>query len=295
MNGGATKIKTEDTTYDRDTDEEAEETKPLAVTSSAAIKSEDASYSRDTDSEDDSKPSTVTSGEQGGAKRRRVDDHSREARDAAAALLDFFQTIKTHLDNGGDDEEEITKMVEDNPSFVNAGCPQDIDDDERPIEKGCTAAEVCCMYDDTTARDLLFELVCLGAKGTDECYITLLKLMGPSGTPYDHFIVLLLSGHLLLEWCGAPTLDMFLEGLSNLEGDEEEPTCTLEMMSILYKTLKLGDWIGCGDIDKKILIDNMKRLPSLEAGVTHAEGHDMDRLLERFPIGEVRGLLGLGA
>ena len=184
----------------------------------------------------------------------------------------------------------MKEMIKKNPSLLDAKCPEDIEMGHHRIAKGCTATEVCCEYNRADSWELLFELVTRGAKATDKCYM---DCVDDYVMAYDHFIVLLLSGYMPLQAGeyshSSYLLDRVVDGLNYLEGnDEDEPgDVTLELLRILYKTIKLGDRISCGDIER-VHIDNINRLPQLQAGVTHEKDGPMDELLKRFPIVKVR-------
>lgn len=74
------------------------------------------------------------------------------------------------------------------------------------------------------------------------------------------------------------------------EGEEEKPSLILDMLSILYKTLTVGDQLNGVDIDS-FLVYNIRKLPQLQAGVTHEKDGELDELLKRFPIEKVRELM----
>lgn len=282
-----------------DTDDDEDGLKPEDIGSNAAVKSE---FAADTDDDEDQKPEAVKSSvaiksevaaetddeiERGDAKRQKVNS-SEEPGDAVA--LKFFQKLNSLLEEQqGVLDGEIKEMIRKNPHLLGAKCPQDIERGHQWISKGCTATEVCCQYDSADARDLLFELVTRGAKATDKCYM---DCMDDYVMAYDHFIVLLLSGYMQLQAGeysrSSYLLDRVVDGLNYLEDNDYEPgTVTLELLRILYKTIKLGDWISCGDIES-VHIDNINKLPQLQVGVTHEKDGPMDELLKHVPIEKVR-------
>ena len=278
-----------------DTDDEmgAQQVEPVA--SNADIKKEGgAAYGDDTDN-DESKPLEVKS-EMNVKEEEDTDDmntsslshddlfptvsaSTSESEEDNTIVLEFFEKFNSCLEERTlDDETE--EMIKANPYLLNSKCPQDMDN----ILKGSTAMETVCQQEicpDT--RDLLYELVLLGGKATDKCYEV---LNWDFELPVDHLTVLLLSGYY-------PTkrhysfLDELAEGFEN-DDDGLEP---VEMLSILYKTVKLGDNLSCGPVDSTVIINNINQLPPLEDGVTHSKGgtiNPMEDLLKQYPVDKVR-------
>jgi len=255
-----------ETAYECDTDND--EPKPFAVASNMNIKTEDA----DTDDEmntsslrhDNIIPSVSTSTSE--------DEYN-------AVVLEFFEKLNAYLE-----EDQIMthldRLIKAHSYLLEAKCPQDMD----YIEKGYTAMEAVCQQEiSPDTRDLLYELVLLGGKATDKCYEV---LRCDFGMPVDHLTVLLLSGYY-------PTngdylfLDELAEGFENDDGGLEP----VEMLSILYKTVKLGDKLSCGHVGSTVIMNNINQLPHLEAGVTHSEGgtiNPMGDLLKKYPEEKVR-------
>ena len=262
-----------------DTDDE-DGLEPDVVMSNVAIKAEE-----NTDN-------TYDGREHGGAERHEVDDSFSEQDNAI--VLKFFQKLNYILEEQqGVFDVEMKEMIKKYPQLLDAKCPEDIkgkciDGKECSIAKGCTATEVCCqLYGRADSWELLTVLVEVGAKATDRCYN---ELMSGYGVAYDHFVVLLLSGYIPLLTSKSPTVDDFVRGLNEEEGNEYVPgPMTLEMLSILYKTVMLGDRLNSVDIGS-LIIDNINNLPQLQAGVTHVKDGPLDELLKRYPIAKVREL-----
>jgi len=275
-----------------DTDDEMDAQKAVEpVASSNDVKNEtEAAYGYDTDN-DEPKPLVVKSNMNVKAEEEDTDDemntssHSQDKIISAPkpeqeddnVVLEFFKKLNSCLEEHKGTLGEIEEMIKSNPHLLNAKCPSEIGD----IQKGYTAMEAishCQIGADT--RDLLYEFVRLGGKATNKCYEGV-KSHAEYDTPLEHITVLLLSGYY-------PTKGhhLFLDQLA--DGYEEEidnngEELHVEVLSILHKTVKVGDNLTCGEVDSTIM-NNIKQLPSLEVGVTHSKDGPMEELLKRFPI-----------
>ena len=276
-------------TEEVDTDNEMDAQQVELVTSSNDVKKGmDSAYGDDTD-DDEPKPLEVKSDMNVKAEEEDTDDEmntsslnhdnptifASTSEEDKTVVLGFFQLLNSCLQVYSLDS--IKEMIKLHPSLLNATCPSDIGD----IQEGFTAMEAVCQQETCPdTRDLLYDLVLLGGKATDKCYEV---LHCDFGMPVDHLTVLLLSGYY-------PTkghylfLDELAEGFENDDGGLEP----VEMLSILYKTVKLGDLLSCGNVDSTVIINNINQLPPLETGVTHSKGGPMEKLLYRLPAEKVQ-------
>lgn len=154
---------------------------------------------------------------------------------------------------------------------------------------------LCCWEEEDSqhTRDLIYDLVLLGGTATDNCYESIRKRnWRRADKPLEHYCALLQSGYYPTKgnYLDYPMSYYFLDDLAKaIERYRGEPTP--DFLSMLYKTVKLGDSLGInGPIQSQLIIDNINSLPSLETGVTHSKDGPMEKLLNRFPIDKVRDL-----
>jgi hypothetical protein len=189
-----------------------------------------------------------------------------------AMVLSLFEKLNSCIEEDGLELDNIEDMIKANEYLINAKCPHAM----TKVEAGCTLMEaLCCLnVNHAYARDLLYEVVCLGGKATDKCYEYVMD-QAEWSMPLNHLLVLLLSGYF-------PTKKskFFLDELA--EGFDEDEEEWHNVLRVLYKDISLGDNLSCGDVDSTV-INNINGLPPLMIGETHAEGGPMEKLLIRFP------------
>jgi len=302
-------------TEEVDTDDEMDAQQVDPVASSNAVKKEkDSAYKDDTD-DDEPKPLEVKSDMNVKVEEEDTDDEmnassqnpddliptvsasTSESEEDNTVVLEFFKKLNSCLKEQSHElDNEVEDMIKANPYLLNSKCPQDMDN----ILEGFTAMETVCQQEiGPDTRDLLYDLVRLGGKATDDCYDNIF-LQCDWGTQFEHLIVLLLSGYYPTKAVTKKNYS-FLDQLANIfideldkdENGEEsmmvENQMHIEILGILYKIVKLGDNLSCGPIDSTV-INNINQLPSLEAGRTHSKGGSMEQIMKQFPMKRVQDL-----
>lgn len=186
----------------------------------------------------------------------------------------FFRKLAELKDEGFLDDE-CEQMVEKEPKLLSCKCPNEVARDLG----GCvfhtefTAAEYLCSNHTVGSRDLLVELVELGAMATDKCYDLAIEEV----TSSDFIAVLLLSGYLPDSSSGSFFLDCMVEFC------DDKPELLLgDIMRLLQrKGVQAGDSFGFGEI-KACSVKKLENLPELQAGVTHEEGGSFAKFLENY-------------
>ena len=204
------------------------------------------------------------------------DDDGDDDQDTPAdekVILGFFKKVS---DMFGDDEYEysgyIEDKIDDHPDLLEVKCPGGVNDDW----EGMTLLECLCSSTDQPrpdVRDLMYDLVCQGAIATDKCY-SLVFGMGWGYINMDLMLVLVLSSYIPLKFRGSFMLDEMIEGC-------EEPDLIDEILRVLLGKVKANDSLGCGKITEEMVKD-FKNLPKLEVGVTHKEGGEFAKYLEKY-------------
>jgi hypothetical protein len=88
-------------------------------------------------------------------------------------------------------DDEVTKMMSDLPKLLEARYDHENFGD-------LTAAEFICVLDlNAGSRDMLCDLMVLGAKATDDCYSSF-SLEGPTSDFYE--CLKMISGYMPLQW-----------------------------------------------------------------------------------------------
>jgi hypothetical protein len=186
-------------------------------------------------------------------------------------LIRFFkvlhETVKYENEGGKKPKEDLFQIIKDHPFVLNEKCPEGVQDtsSDEFNEETYSAAEYLCHITKRTAgtRDLLYDLVQLGAIVTQKCY----ELIAEEELETNFAVVLLLSG-------------VFPKDISvwdNIEGEYEDMAETI--VQILSGKVKVDDHVGCGTITEADL-QRLKNLPKLKAGVTHEKGGHFDQYLD---------------
>jgi hypothetical protein len=136
-----------------------------------------------------------------------------------------------------------------------------------------TATEfICCHRLNTSCRDLLFDLISRGAKATYKCYEEAIEY-------YNFIECLLLSGYMPTDFrTGKKFLDCMMEDHSYMKDDKETNE---DILRLLLGQVKPGDQFSFGEVTE-VHIENLKNLPKLNPGVTHAKGGSFDDALKEY-------------
>ena len=174
----------------------------------------------------------------------------------------FFAKIQQLKDVGALDME-AKGMIEEHPGLLS------YDKYENKVKEHCTIAEYLCQdLPDVGERDLLHELLNLGAEATDKCYQHALDFDGL--THPDIVLCLLQTGRFPIEKIqvgyGKPDffLDLMVEGADDVEMLDE---CM--KLLVLSSKVKVGDWFSFGNIKSSMVQRFHANFPKLEPGVTH--------------------------
>ena len=153
--------------------------------------------------------------------------------------------------------------------------------------KGCTAIEIMCLdgYHCDSGLDMLWKLICLGAKATANCYRGIADEYSPEYI-VEHFIALLCAGRKDHEWRHQYYSEQyFLDDLVMKvyswvkKGDERRKVYLKQILDIICKQVKMGDEIiGYGKVDNPIILNNINEL-RVGIGRTHAKGEAVDKLI----------------
>ena len=178
-------------------------------------------------------------------------------------VVEFFKKLSETYEEGYLDEP-CKEMIKNYPQLLDCSCPVDdgINLDDLDLAEGLTAAECMCAMRNTGygVRDILFELVKMGAKATQECYDDILN------DDEQRFPVLLYSGCLPLGKQGR--CQKFI--LDAVADDEEFVENHDSWIDILVGNIKVGDPFSFGTINEAG-VERIKKLPKLQVGLTHAK------------------------
>lgn len=134
-------------------------------------------------------------------------------------------------------------------------------------------------------RDVLYELIELGAEVTPECFYSVIG-MRDCEPLYEFLECLMMSGKLetIDESESTKTLDILAEQESYEERSYDDPS----FINLFFGRAKPEDQYSCGPIIPFFVQQTLKNLPSLEEGVTHDKGGPfaeiLDRYLEEYPL-----------
>jgi hypothetical protein len=181
-------------------------------------------------------------------------------------ILKFFTKLEENYEEGmGALGDELTKMISDHPGLLEARY-----DHENFGKK--TAAEFFCNSDlNPGSRDMLYDLMVLGAKATDDCYDRIFD----DGFSNDFCNCLMISGYMPLEKCGKFFLDEMVDCMEEADYECEE------IIQLLSGNVKAGDHFSFGDIEATN-VENLKDLPSLEPGVAYEEDGPFHEVLKNY-------------
>jgi hypothetical protein len=167
-------------------------------------------------------------------------------------------------------DDELTKMISDHPGLLEARY-----DHENFGEK--TAAEFICALDlNAGSRDMLCDLMVLGAKATDDCYASV-SWDGPTS---DFYECLMISGYMPLQWPSEGCRGKFFldEMVDRMDVADEECEGIIKLLS---RNVKAGENCSFGDIEATN-VENLKNLPSLVPGVAFEKDGPFHEVLKNY-------------
>ncbi|GFH43832.1 predicted protein [Chaetoceros tenuissimus] len=134
-------------------------------------------------------------------------------------------------------------------------------------------------------RDVLYELIELGAEVTPECFYSVID-MSDCEPLYEFLECLMMSGKLetIHKNESLKTLDFLAEQESYEEQSYDDPN----FINLFFGRAKPEDQYSCGPIIPFFVQQTLKNLPYLEEGVTHEKGGPfaeiLNRYLEEYPL-----------
>lgn len=142
---------------------------------------------------------------------------------------------------------------------------------------------LCCQKATADRRDVLYDVIRLGAKVTPECYKSIVDLE----EFFFEFECLIMTGILEVEGSrGKKTLDQLAETCHYEEASNDDPS----LINLFFGRAKPGDRYGFGPIPAIFVQKTLENLPILEEGVTHEKdgpfAEILKRYLEDFPLDE---------
>lgn len=209
----------------------------------------------------------------GGAKRQEKVGIDINGQEFFLKLLKHFETCYDYDGSEEYHDDQCLMMAEEHRYLLNVKCPKEMKGEKYSIEKGWTATEACIANTAADTKDLLHELVMLGANITDRCYDLLLGLGEDDWYSKDvtfvggeNMIAILLSGYIPSPNDNTFVLDELVLRLENYEqidyehqNDEEglddtgRQRITGEFLHILYKlAIKRGRGVDVYDIEPKL-------------------------------------------
>ena len=134
-------------------------------------------------------------------------------------------------------------------------------------------------------RDVLYELIKLGAEITPKCFSSVID-MRDSEPLYEFLECLMMTGK--LEIIGKDERQKTLDILAEQESYEEESYDDPRFIHLFFGRAKPEDQYSCGPIIPFFVQQTLKNLPYLEEGVTHEKGGPfaeiLNRYLEEYPL-----------
>lgn len=182
-------------------------------------------------------------------------------------VKEFFNELENDCDKRrGVLGKKIEQLVKTHPALLEATY-------DHPEYGLVTATEfLCCHQLSTSSRDLLYELIQLGAKATTKCYKESLHF-------YNFVECLLITGYMPIDLEGGEKfLDQMMDHHSYFKDDVETQE---DILRLLLGLAEVGDQFCFGELTEANL-KRLKQLPDLEPGVTHKQGGQFDDILQDY-------------
>lgn len=186
-------------------------------------------------------------------------------------VANFYKIFENVLEEREDwSEGPLKKIIDEYPSILNMK------------HNGQILTEwLCCQDNNAHRRDVLYDVIELGAKVIPECYDAIVDL-----EEFNYELeCLIMTGIFEEEGSrGKKTLDQLAETCGYEEGSYDDPS----LINLFFGRAKPGDSYGCGPIPAIFVQKTLKNLPILEEGVTHAKdgpfAEILNRYLEEYPL-----------
>ena len=225
------------------------------------------------------------------------DDDDKEVKVDAEVVENFFLRLSGCNSYNTSFAEDLVEDIKKHPYLLNQTCPMNLEIDTRPGRgemetiktKGYTAIEIMCLDDFhcDAGLEMLWKLICLGAKTTANCYWGIVDEYSPEYI-VEHFIALLCAGRKDHEWL-MPTsdqyfLDELVRKVNSIKSDRSRRLYQKQIFDIICKQVKMGDEIiGYGKVDNPIILNNINEL-RVDIGRTHANMGALEKsMVELYP------------
>ncbi|GFH59527.1 predicted protein [Chaetoceros tenuissimus] len=182
-------------------------------------------------------------------------------------IANFYKMFDEVLElRGGPSEGPLERIIYEYPSIFDTK------------HKGQILTEwICDQEESAYRRDMLFDVICLGAKVTRDCYKSILSLE----IFLFEFECLLISGNMPLEaFRGEKTLDLLAQTCHYEEATYDDPS----LINLFFGRAKPGDRYGFGFLPALFVQKTLKNLPFLEEGVTHEKDGPFAEILNRYLV-----------
>ena len=182
-------------------------------------------------------------------------------------IANFYKMFDEVLElRGGPSEGPLERIIYEYQSIFNMK------------HKGQILTEwICDQEESAYRRDMLFDVICLGAEVTCDCYKSILSLE----IFLFEFECLLISGNMPLEaFRGEKTLDLLAQTCHYEEATYDDPS----LINLFFGRAKPGDQYGFGFLPAFFVQKTLKNLPFLEEGVTHEKDGPFAEILNRYLV-----------